>query len=62
MKKIYLCVTKDKYELPVAVADSPKELARLCGVSESAVSSGISHERYGNYNSRYKRVIIEDDE
>ena len=28
---LYLKVTKDKYELPVAVADSKKELARMLG-------------------------------
>lgn len=60
--KLYLCVTRDKYELPLAVADSLSELARMCGVTTSAVASAISHESHGHYKSRYKRVIIEDDE
>lgn len=42
---IYMKVTRDKYRLPVAVADSPKELAALCGVSPNAIYSGFSHEK-----------------
>ena len=34
-------VTDDKYELPIAVADSQIELARMLGVTEGAVSHGL---------------------
>lgn len=30
---LYLAVTNDEYELPVAVADSKSELARMTGIS-----------------------------
>lgn len=60
--KLYLCVTRDEYELPLAIADTPRELAEMCGVTKSAICSAISHEKHGHYNSRYKRVIVEDDE
>lgn len=29
---LWLMITTDKYELPLIVADSPKELAKLAGV------------------------------
>lgn len=60
--KLYLCVTRDKYELPVAVADSPKELAEMRGVSNTTILSAISHVKSGfTGNSIYKLVEVEDD-
>lgn len=40
---LYMKTTRDKYEFPIAVADSPKELAQLLGTSAEAVSSSLSH-------------------
>ena len=37
MKYIWMAVTPDKYELPIAVEDSARKLADLLGVSESTV-------------------------
>lgn len=44
LKKLYLQVTDDKYELPLIVADSQEELALICGVSqeELALICGVS--------------------
>jgi hypothetical protein len=42
---LYLATTHDKYELPVAVADSPRELARIMGTTSGSISSSISHKR-----------------
>lgn len=36
-------VTNDKYRLPVAVADSAGELARIVGATKNTVLSSISH-------------------
>lgn len=59
---IYMEVTKDKYELPVAVADSVSELARVVGISTSGVSKGLSYaEKYGS-RCKYIKVVLEDDE
>lgn len=55
MKKLYIAVTLDKYELPLAVADSPAELARLMGTTYNSVLSSIAHGYKG-----YKRVIIDE--
>lgn len=39
----YMKVTNDKYRLPVAVADSAGELARIVGATKNTVLSSISH-------------------
>ena len=60
--KLYLRVTKDKYELPVAVADSPRELAKMTGVSRDTILSSLSHVKDGRIrNSIYKMVEVEDE-
>ena len=60
--KLYLRVTKDKYELPVAVADSPRELAQMIGVSRDTILSSLSHVKAGQIrNSIYKLVEVEDE-
>ena len=55
---LYLKVTKDKYELPVAVADSKKELARILGLHPSGLYRAFIH---GQGNSCYVEVEVEDD-
>lgn len=54
--KLYLKVTKDHLELPLAVAASPAELARMTGTTEGCILSSISHGRPG-----WVRVEIEED-
>lgn len=44
---LYLRTTVDEYELPVAVAESPSELAQILGTTPGCVSSSISHKRPG---------------
>ena len=34
---LYIRTTADKYELPIAVADSPKELAQMLGIKAESV-------------------------
>jgi len=51
---LYLRTTNDKYELPIAVAESPTELARLLGTTQGSVSSSISHKRPGWYKIEVK--------
>lgn len=40
---LYLAVSEDEYELPIAVARSAQELERLLGLGKGTVSSHISH-------------------
>ena len=48
--------TTDDMELPVAVADSPGELAEMVGTTKECVMSSISHKHKGWY-----RVEVEED-
>ena len=58
--KIYLQVSKDKYELPIAVASSIKELSQICGVSEDCIRSGLSKVKRGRIKkSSYVCVDID---
>ena len=47
MADVCMKVTKDKYQLPVAVAESAPELARICGTTKDVVRSQASHYRHG---------------
>lgn len=50
MKKyIYIRTDCTKYDLPIAIADSAKELAKMLGTTSKCVSSSISHRRKGWY-------------
>lgn len=59
-KAVYMEVTTDRLALPLAVADSTAELARLRGVSQKAISTNISKVKYGKRKKvRYLRVEVE---
>ena len=59
---VRILVTKDEFELPVAIADTAKELARICGVSNRTVISGALRSKSGKVKkSRYIKVEIDDD-
>lgn len=53
--KLYIAYSRDKYHLPVAVADSAGELARMIGKSKNTVLSAISHGI-----TAYAKVEVED--
>lgn len=58
---VWMKVTPDRYELPVEMEDTAKELARLCGVSEMTVFSAVNQVEHGIIKqSRYVRVKIEE--
>ena len=54
-KYVYLKVTKDKYEYPLAMADSICELARIVGVDRTTIHRNLKKE-----NGRYKKVPVEE--
>ena len=43
--KMWVAVTQDEYELPVAVADTARELAEAMGVKTMTVVSSVSRKR-----------------
>lgn len=62
MKKIWMEVTSDKYELPVAIADSAAELAKMCGVKSSTVKTSVCHyNKHRLKKCKWRCVHIDDD-
>lgn len=60
---VWMEVTQDKYELPLVVADSSVELARIVGVTKNHIYSRMSHYNNGRYKtSRFVKVVIYDAE
>lgn len=55
-EKLYVAVTHDKYELPICVTTSVREMAKLLGRPEGSIYSEISHHLW------IKRVVIDDAE
>ena len=55
--KVYTKTTADIYELPLAVADSKRELAQMLGMSVGGVKSLYSHK-----SKRYHEIEIEEGE
>lgn len=61
-KKIYMAVTRDALSLPLAVADSAKELAELRGAKRESILSAISRWKKGAIKCPgYIMVEIEED-
>ena len=59
---VWMKVSDDEYELPVAVADSLSALARLCGVTEASIYSSMSKARHGIRKTLYRKVRIDLDD
>lgn len=56
-KKLYMIVTRDKYELPIAIEDSSAELARRIGMNPKTLRSCMSKGYKG-----YCKVEIDEEE
>ena len=61
-KYVYMKVTRDEYEFPIAIADSVTELAEILGVAPMTISSAICHANQRNGNSAYKKVNISEED
>lgn len=63
MKKyVWMMVSTDALRLPIAVANSAKELARITGKSEVSIKSAVSHAKDGKRRSCYERVEIDEED
>ena len=61
MKVLWLEVTKDKYELPLAVADTQSELAKMRGTTKEKIRTSYSKYKLGIAKScKYRRVEVEE--
>jgi hypothetical protein len=53
---VWMAVTADKYELPVYIADTAAELARIVGISYAAIRSYVYRRQKGH---GYKYIKVE---
>ena len=58
----WLCVEVDEYELPLAVAESARELAEKCGTTKHNVETFVSKNSSGKQNGYRYMKIRRDDE
>lgn len=56
---LYIAVSRDKYELPEAVADTIQELAQMCGATANSISSYMCHARQKGW-TRCKYIKVEE--
>lgn len=60
----YMEVTRDELALPVAFADSPRELAKICGVPSQTIITAISRasntKRKSDKRERFICVPLDD--
>lgn len=56
-KYYWLCVEADEYELPLAVADTARELAEMCGTTAHNVETFVSKNSSGRDNG-FKYIKI----
>lgn len=61
MNTLWMMVDLNCNELPLVVAGSAAELARLVGVREATIRANISNSRRLGCRCRYVRVEVEDD-
>ena len=63
-KKLYMAVTNDEYELPVAVSDRLCEVARMTGKRRCNVSKMLARKDDETYNPTglYRYIVVEVDE
>lgn len=58
-RTLFLEVSKDKYELPLAVADSQAELSRMVGVDVSSISHARKRAKLLGVKSKYITVQVD---
>lgn len=62
MTKIYMEITQDEYELPIAIADNAQELAEICGTNSGSIYTSCSRRARGIYKkSRFVSVEIDEE-
>ena len=60
-KYLYIYVEDDKYELPIAIADSSSELSRMLGLSRSYVTAAIKDAERNNVWCQFQKIPKEGD-
>ena len=60
--KLYLEVTQDEKSLPLAVAKSPSELARIRGASLLTIRNHIHKAKHGKLKNYPRYIVVDVDE
>lgn len=61
MAHVYMAITLDSLELPIAVADTVKELEEALGLSKNTVWRVMSRAKSKGWRCKYIRVDLEED-
>lgn len=61
MAHVYMAITLDSLELPIAVADTVKELEEVLGLSENTVWRVMSRAKSKGWRCKYIKVDLEED-
>lgn len=59
---IWMMVTRDKYELPLAIADTARELAELTGFNKNSIMRSVLTYEAGSKRSRFRKVRVDRNE
>ena len=59
---VYMKVTKDEYEHPLAIADSIPKLAEMVGVKTQSIYDSMRNAKRFKRKTPYKKVDIGEDE
>lgn len=59
--RVYMLISRDKYQLPLMVSDDIHEFAARLGKTPNTISGIMCHARKKNQFCRYVSVLVEDD-
>lgn len=54
---VWMEISQDEYELPLAIAENAQELAKKCGASLSTVKSSASRAKHGKQDHGFCRFL-----
>lgn len=65
--RVYMLVTADEYELPLAVRDTAVEIAELLGwqtneVFQAVRRKSVSQEKYNGFRYKIIKIKVDDEE
>lgn len=62
MEKLIMLVSNDKYELPIAIANSANEMSRIIGLQENSIKKALYENRVNRkYNGRFISVEVKNE-
>lgn len=62
VRKLYMKITTDEFELPIYYADSVRELAKMCGIKSEYILASIRNKPNKYKKREYILVKYNDDD